>query len=78
MHEIFGFVRDGFFKLVSPVLTAFASVGAAQRVCRSPGGGRYHHDGNGDHRNHNGYGGYHGDGHIDANVDNREDRDDDY
>ena len=42
------------------------------------GGGRYHHDGNGDHRNHNGYGGYHGDGHIDANVDNREDRDDDY
>ena len=39
---------------------------------------RYHHDGNGVHRNHNGYGGYHGDGHSDANVDNGEDRDDDY
>ena len=76
-------------------MTAFASVDAAQRVCRSPGGARYHHDGNGDHRNHNGYaryhhdgngvhrnhngyGGYHGDGHSDANVDNGEDRDDDY
>ena len=25
-------------------MTAFASVGAAQRVCRSPGGGGYHDD----------------------------------
>ena len=38
------FSLDSVFRLVSPVLTAFVFVAAAQRVCRSPGEVSYDDD----------------------------------
>ena len=57
---------------MAPVWTAFASAGAAQRVCRSPGDVGYHDDDGEDkdddhcyHNDSNGDGRYYDDGHND-------------
>ena len=53
----------GLFQWLLPVLTAFASAVAAQKVCQSPGRGevQWWNDDNGDHGINNQDGGHHHD-----------------